>query len=518
MSKNSSSDSSSNSSSQFQMMDISVCVLVLEGLMMESNLSKEYLKLPDKTQSISSSILVGKVPVTAVISCFKSVSGNKEIATHIPSLPLVTPIKSISKKAHKYIVRWPVDYNTMGDALSTFRYKRLMKKESLSNDQGNNPYSYGYMAEEIELNICLMRGSDMITLGSANLVVTGEEIEEITVDLPINVSKGAAKRDKKARSPSPLRRNGSKIFNITKGGTKTIKAQSFPGDSRRKYKLSEHSMVRLRVKVTPTEGSSYDEIDSLTSENYYQNSSYNSNFNYDSSHVVKDKNKIQHPPRQYIPHQQLTQRSRSNPRPYSYANREENILREYKLNRGSSVSIAQRDYPDDYPALNITTPRMELCNARNLPLKYNVPYPVKEKIKNDYGSQISGIQEYPERMNVDHEEQKVISIPRQKMRYPKPSHPKSYHHKRHHQSSSKTQQKSPQTLFDTIVTHGVNFISGTSSLDYVDKGNNDMKRTSSRKKYSTKKDYYSSSESDSDHSSYSSTREHRRGRSPHRRR
>ena len=44
----------------------------------------------------------------------------------------------------------------------------------------------------------------MITLGAANLVVTGEEMEEIIVDLPIDVTNGATKRDRKMSSASTL--------------------------------------------------------------------------------------------------------------------------------------------------------------------------------------------------------------------------------------------------------------------------------------------------------------------------
>ena len=231
--------------SPFQMMDIVVSVDILEGLIME---------LKDKNQSLASfesssqsSRIIGTLPVTTFVSCKKNVSSTRTIATHVPSLPLNKPSSSHGGKHHHFLVRWPADYDPHGDALSTFKLSRLMKKESTIIHRGS--LGFGYIPEEIELTIGLMRGSEMLTLGMANLVITGEETEEMIIDLPINVSKGAVKESKKTskRSPSPLR----KLRSPQKTGVKILKPKAFSGDPKRKYRLSEQSMIRLQVKITP---------------------------------------------------------------------------------------------------------------------------------------------------------------------------------------------------------------------------------------------------------------------------
>ncbi len=266
MSIKSSLSSSTNDSSPFQMMDIEVSVDIMEGLIMEYK-DSQYSQESYASKASSPQIL-GTLPITAFVSCKKNVSSTRTISTHVPSLPLNKPTSSHGGKHHHFVVRWPADFDPHGDALSTFKLSRLMRKESTGSPFG---YGYGYVPEEIELTIGLMRGSDMISLGLANLVITGEETEEMIIDLPINITKEAVKESKK-RSPSPLR----KLRSQSKSSIKILKAKAFPGDTKRKYRLSEQSMIRLQVKISPQVcriGSMSDEK-SETSTTMAENSNY----------------------------------------------------------------------------------------------------------------------------------------------------------------------------------------------------------------------------------------------------
>lgn len=243
---------SSQNDSPYQMMDIEVSVDVMEGLVMEvkdKSIYQETYNDPDQSKKI-----LGSLPVTAFISCKKNVSNTRSIATNVPSIPLSTSSSSHGGKHRHYLVRWPADYDPYGDALSTFKLSRLMKKASSTSSCG----SHSYIPEEIELTIGLMRGSEMITLGIANLVITGEESEEMVIDLPINITKEAVEESKPTskRSPSPFR----KLVTQSNSSLKLLKAKAFSSDTKRRFRLSEESILRLHVKIDPQDkaASSYD--------------------------------------------------------------------------------------------------------------------------------------------------------------------------------------------------------------------------------------------------------------------
>ena len=69
----------------------------------------------------------------------------------------------------------------------------------------------------------------MIQVGAATLVVTGEELMDTQVNLPVNISRDAVKR---------ARKGGSKLFRKS-SSKKTLKAIPFPSAASRKYKLDE---------------------------------------------------------------------------------------------------------------------------------------------------------------------------------------------------------------------------------------------------------------------------------------
>lgn len=256
-----SSASNDKSSNDFKMMDISIGVDIMEGLVMDCNKGKSETPL-------------GSTQLNAVISCFKNVSSSRQIATHVPSLPLATPSASHREKVHNFLVRWPADFDPHGDALSTFRLSRLMKRDAFYADgpSGHKQHSHengqscGYVPEEIELTIGLMRGSEMVTLGKAILVVTGVETEEMIIDLPISTEKDVVKNKKKDLNQAPaLKRTNSKLFGKSpKNSVKVLKPLSFPSDKRRKFHLTENAMIRLQVQVISKDGVACDESDAVT--------------------------------------------------------------------------------------------------------------------------------------------------------------------------------------------------------------------------------------------------------------
>lgn len=230
-------------SSSFQMMDITITVDVIDGLVME-------------TKKLNGEPPLGNTPINAVISAMKNVSSSRQIATHVPSLPLSLPSNNFSEKSHNLFVRWPADFDPNGDALSTFKFSRLMKKGPAISGQYSLSH-HNYVPENIELSVGLMRGSEILTLGKANVAINGDEFEEMTVDIPICTAKDVV-TSKKIRDPSPIR--GLADGNSSKNkAIKMLKPLSFARDNKRKFYLNEHAIVRLQVKAAPNVESGEDE-------------------------------------------------------------------------------------------------------------------------------------------------------------------------------------------------------------------------------------------------------------------
>lgn len=257
-----------NENMDFQMMDISVSVDIMEGLIMEN------VKVKGETP-------LGTMPINAVISCTKNVSRSRQIATHVPSLPLSIPSASLGDKKHDFLVRWPADFDPQGDALSTFKMSRLMKKDFSMQSHGPN-LSSGYVAEEIELMIGLMRGSEMITVGKAILIITGNETEEMVIDLPISNDKNVVKnKGGDVASPVPLKKSGSKLSFSNKNSVKILKPKHFPSDKRRKFYITDSAMIRLHVQINPKNkmSESFDESGAYgTSHNIEDVTKYSSDY------------------------------------------------------------------------------------------------------------------------------------------------------------------------------------------------------------------------------------------------
>ena len=270
-----------STSSQFQMMNITVSVNLLEGLIMESK-GRFVEHNRNHTISHNSHSSQNRLPVTAIVSFLKNVSSCQTIATHLPSLPIGAPSYSERSKEYNFIARWPVDFDPDGDALSTLKISRLMRRDFIPIEHyaaDSNDLKLGFVAEEIELVISLMQGSEMLTLGKANLVITGEENQEMVVDLPVNNMKSHEKENKeklRQRSPSPFRRSASPFRrNTTKQATKNSKALkrvSFTGDPKKRYRLSEHAVVRVQVQVIPQfETAQDDDLEFESNENLSNN-------------------------------------------------------------------------------------------------------------------------------------------------------------------------------------------------------------------------------------------------------
>jgi hypothetical protein len=268
----------------FRMMDVSVAILGLTDIVSEIKASKHVQKkFKDKRQSAdklttsasstSSTFSTGDVddgiPVKAVISFFKHVNSSQTaIASHLPSLNLqYTEVYKDGLRQLQAI--WPNDFDPLGNELSTFKFTRAMQIEN----EGHRTNRYRSMdtpmliPERVQLKISLNRGSEMITVGYATLVISGDEAQDVQVNLPIS-----------------LERVEENDMSTKWKNKRIIKPAAFSNDPlKRHYSLNGQSRLKVLLRVTPADkklprgnASSLDipEIVSLSSasgsqENYY---------------------------------------------------------------------------------------------------------------------------------------------------------------------------------------------------------------------------------------------------------
>lgn len=237
----------------FKLMEISVAVLGLTGIMTENKARKQSKKKAKEKRGNNDKISTASscsssysmegddgVPVKAVVSFFKYVNNSKTaIASHLPSLS-VQHVDTTSNGLCQLSAFWPNDFDPLGNELSTFKFTRMMQIEN----EGHRTNKYRsvdtpmLIPERVQLKVSLTRGSEMVTVGYATLVVSGDETQDMQMNLPISLER-VEENDK-----------------ATWKNRKTIKPTAFSKDPfKRHYFLNGHSRLKVLLHVSPVEKS-----------------------------------------------------------------------------------------------------------------------------------------------------------------------------------------------------------------------------------------------------------------------
>ena len=221
------------------------------------------------------------IPVTAVASFFKNVTSNKtSIGTHLPSLALGMPTSSFGNTS-RYMASWPSPASassrptTIGGGIgggggignASFKFSRVMRRHAVDGSwDGEDDIAEGagggngvFTHETMDVLVGLARGSDMIPLGVATLVITGEEMGEVQVNLPVKTGSDALASMMNAvnlrKKKGGKKGNKSKMFQALAKGAKNSKKGAFfkvaPGA---RYRLDDTAALRLVVKAQPRNG------------------------------------------------------------------------------------------------------------------------------------------------------------------------------------------------------------------------------------------------------------------------
>ncbi|CAJ1954306.1 unnamed protein product [Cylindrotheca closterium] len=170
-------------------------------------------------------------PVTALVSITTSYSAhNMDYETFLPSIPLHCP--SINDLTGRYTALWPAFME--GEAAkdqSSFNIVRTMQESRDENGKGH--LDSKYMHETVELSLSLSMGTELIPLGTAAIVISGEEEIEVKMNVPARASEQKQHRKHKKKSKT-------KCFN---------KDGYFSSDLTKRYFLEENATLRIGVQV-----------------------------------------------------------------------------------------------------------------------------------------------------------------------------------------------------------------------------------------------------------------------------
>ena len=118
---------------------------------------------------------VGGGPVTTVVASYeRPLPGHVGVMTHVPSLPL-PPILSRKKTALPDDVRWPEQAEGAHSKVSTISFRKSFSIENTGQ----------YEPQICPIQVCVSRNGNMFRLGSAHLIVNGDEREATNVDVPV---------------------------------------------------------------------------------------------------------------------------------------------------------------------------------------------------------------------------------------------------------------------------------------------------------------------------------------------
>jgi len=170
---------------------------------------------------------------TAVVSYRKKTySSQTSLETFLPSIPISTPSR-YSGMEYRFLASWPSEQPVIDEsaiARSSVVVARCMKQETYvpGVTMGSN-----YVHEAIELKVHLSRGTEILRLGTATVVVNGEEEGERMIVIPVQPTESMTKYGKK-RPKAKLKKYGY-----------------FSKDKSRRYYLDENAAIKVGVRIFP---------------------------------------------------------------------------------------------------------------------------------------------------------------------------------------------------------------------------------------------------------------------------
>jgi hypothetical protein len=264
--------------SEFELMHIRITVYGLTGIVVEKkkhqskkarNKKKNKDASTTNTYSTGSSITScedlrtesceNTPPIQAVVTHNRNVSNSAtSISSHLPSLPLVSST-STSGSARRLNAHWPALHaspllDSDDDSLidqSSFIMERVMMKEAFSRRKTPTQVS-NFVHETVDLTMNLKQGNELIPLGVATLVISGDEEGPVHMTLPAKPVRFKGKTVV-VEGIAPTVNSDSKS---SKGKRRPLFGKSkqkpcFAHDKSQTYTLDENATLKIAVQVIP---------------------------------------------------------------------------------------------------------------------------------------------------------------------------------------------------------------------------------------------------------------------------
>jgi hypothetical protein len=213
-------------------LDVTITVISVDGLIARRYEPKS--KLP--TQWKKNDIPIGDK--VTIVASFSQVLSGKEFLTHLPSDPIEVETSVIPTKPFpQQLVEWPdldddevmLDDDNNNIELSTYQFSREFQLEKQRDGKSS---AMRFIPQTCPINISMSRHGKLLSLGKANLVITGEE-------------RGAS-----SVAPITINYRNSKVKNMKKilKGSKSIPMVRMQGDNIQ-FGLKSDAMLRVLVSV-----------------------------------------------------------------------------------------------------------------------------------------------------------------------------------------------------------------------------------------------------------------------------
>jgi len=224
--------SACHANSHSNKLEVTVTVISVDGVIARRKEPKS--KLP--TQRTKNDASIGDT--VTIVASFSQILSGKEFQTHLPSDPIEVETSVIPNQPFpQELVEWPNDGDelTLGGnhiGLSTYQYTREFQ---LEKQRDGKPYTKRFTPQTCPINISMSRRGKMLSLGKANLVITGEERGVSTSVVPISINHQHSKV-----------KHMKKLLN---GSKKSIPMVRIQGDNVQFGLKSDDAMLRVLISV-----------------------------------------------------------------------------------------------------------------------------------------------------------------------------------------------------------------------------------------------------------------------------
>jgi len=242
----------------FDLMNISITIYGITGIVCEEKdpkkskrrlaLTPVLLKEKDSSSSATKIWHDRQIPTTVAASVKRNaISSQTVIETFLPSQPI--NIKSTPGKSSIVSALWqrpsaalleredPHDENHRNQVNSSFQVLRMMMKKPFAKDATPGLVE-NYVHEHIQIGVNLCRGKELMRLGVATLIVTGEEEGQIMMHVPARPCAQPGIQETKPSSRSRKK-------------TETRRTRITFDDHNLAFRLEENASLLVGVQVHP---------------------------------------------------------------------------------------------------------------------------------------------------------------------------------------------------------------------------------------------------------------------------